>query len=116
MLVLLSSGATRRYRDDIIRILALPAGTDLQFRYERRYIQKEVLDRIEAGQLKNEPAIVLYLWSDREKLHTECVPCRFVTVVEAEFAGASCIVRLRVGSFVTNLDDAKFRSMLSDEE
>ena len=41
MLTLLSSGATRRYRDDIIRALALPVGAELQFRYDRRFIEPE---------------------------------------------------------------------------
>jgi hypothetical protein len=45
MLVLLSSGATRRYRDDNIRTLALPRGGELQFRYDRRYIDPAVLGK-----------------------------------------------------------------------
>ena len=116
MLVLLSSGATRRYRDDIIRALALPAGSDLQFRYDRRYIDPSLLKRIEAGGVQNEEAIVLYLWSDKEKAYTEIVPCRMVKVVSAEFAGSSCIVRLRAGNFVSGLDDPKFKTCLSAEE
>lgn len=116
MLVLLSSGASRRYRDDIIRVLALPEGADLQFRYDRRYIDEALAQQIGTGQLKHENAIVLYLWSDKENLRTETVPCRFVTVVGTEFSGSTCIIRLRVGSFVAGLDDAKLRSALSPEE
>jgi hypothetical protein len=116
MLVLLSSGATRRYRDDIMRVLALPPGAELQFRYDRRYIDTALLARMDARTLRNEPGIVLYLWSDKEKLHTECVPCRLVTVVKAEFTGSSGIVRLRTGAFVKNLDDAKLRSVLNPSE
>ena len=43
MLVLLSSGATRRYRDDIIRILALPT---------RRGAQALTTDRSNPGMLR----------------------------------------------------------------
>ncbi len=116
MLVLLSSGASRRYRDDIIRVLALPADAELQFRYDRKYIHESLAQRIDTGQLKRENGIVLYLSSDKENLSAETVPCRFVTVVDAEFAGSSCIIRLRVGGFVADLDDAKLRSALSPEE
>jgi hypothetical protein len=116
MLVLLSSGATPRYRDDIIRILALPAGADLQFRYDRRYIDAALLKKIESGDVRDEEAVALYLWSDKDKLHTELVPCRFVRVVGAEFAGSSCIIRLRAENFVTGLDDSKFRATLKAEE
>jgi hypothetical protein len=116
MLVLLSSGATRRYRDDIIRILALPPGGELQFRYDRRYIDTELLKRIDAGGVQNEEGIVLYLWADKEKLQTELVPCRFVMVVATELVGTSCIIRLRASDFVTGLDDTKFRALLSTAE
>lgn len=116
MLVLLSSGATPRYRDDIIRILALPAGADLQFRYDRRYIDPALLQKIEAGEVHDEKAIVLYLWSDRDKLHTEIVPCRFVNVVGIDFAGSSCIIRLRAENFATGLDDATFKATLTEGE
>jgi hypothetical protein len=52
MLVLLSSGATRRYRDDIIRVLALPKGAELQFRYDRRYIDDALLTGIDTNKVK----------------------------------------------------------------
>lgn len=116
MLVLLSSGATRRYRDDIVRALALPAGAELQFRYDRRYIDSELLKEIDTSELRNERAIILYLWSDKDQLQTGYVPCRFVTVIGAESVGSSYIVRLRIESFVADFDDAKLRSDLSSEE
>lgn len=116
MLVLLSSGATPRYRDDIIRILALPKGADLQFRYDRRYIDAALLKRIEAGEVRNEEAIVFYLWSDKEKLHTELVACRFVRVTAARFIGSSCIINLCAESFVSDLDESKFRAALKPDE
>ena len=75
MLVLVSSGARPRYRDDIVRALALPSGADLQFRYDRTYVDDLVARRIDGGGLRNEPGIILYLWSDRDKLETEFVPC-----------------------------------------
>src|SRR5262245_40818630 len=116
MLVLVSSGARPRYRDDIVRALALPSGADLQFRYDRTYVDDLVARRIDGGGLRNEPGIILYLWSDRDKLETEFVRCRFVTIANAEFEGSSCIVTLRVGGFVSDLDDAKLRSLLDSAE
>jgi hypothetical protein len=71
---------------------------------------------IDTNKVKNTEAIVLYLWSDKDNFRTEIVPCRFAAIVNIEFAGSSCIISLRIGDFVGNLDDAKFRSSLRAAE
>jgi hypothetical protein len=116
MLILLSSGATRRYRDDIVRALALPTGAELQFRYDRSYVDGSLLAEIDANKLQEEQAIVVYLATDKDQLQTGYVPCRFVTVVGAEAVGSSYIVRLRIGSFVADCGDTKLRADLSPDE
>jgi len=38
MFVCLSSGSSARYREDILRALAMPVGSRLQFRYDQKWV------------------------------------------------------------------------------
>src|SRR5581483_3284046 len=42
MLILLSSGKRKRYRDDILRCLAAPMGSRVQFRYSKRIVENAI--------------------------------------------------------------------------
>jgi hypothetical protein len=48
MFVLLSSGAQKRYRDDILRCMAAPVGSIIQFRYNREIVGKSILQKPDA--------------------------------------------------------------------
>jgi len=47
MYIVLSSAATPRYRQDILRCLAAPLGATVQFRYAKKYVANDVLQEIE---------------------------------------------------------------------
>ena len=49
MLILISSSAQQRYADDIIRALAHPAGTTFQFRYDKKYVDGLLGQRVLDG-------------------------------------------------------------------
>jgi hypothetical protein len=46
-----SSGAQQRYRDDIVRAMAMPAGCELTFRYRLKYLARAVLDHLNNGRI-----------------------------------------------------------------
>ena len=43
MHICLSSGARPRYREDIVRALAMPEGTHLAFRYDQKWVDPNVI-------------------------------------------------------------------------
>lgn len=61
MLVLLSSNARRRYRDDIVRALAYPEGAEFRFRYAGKYIEPNIIARHDRICALNIPGIVCHL-------------------------------------------------------
>lgn len=115
MLVLLSSSARRRYRDDIIRALAYPVGTEFRFRYGEKYLEPDFAVRHDRTRATNLSGIVCYL-ADRNGADPLLVPCRFVTVTRIQKVGTSYVFTLRVGEFVKNLDDEKLRHLLTSDE
>lgn len=115
MLVLLSSSARRRYRDDIVRILACPSGTDVRFRYSAKYIESSCASKyIQTGAPKIEGLVCHIAQLPDNGLIL--VPCRFVTVIKTERVGTSVVFTLRVAEFVKSLDDAGLRRLLEPSE
>lgn len=115
MLVLLSSSARRRYRDDIVRALAYPAGTELRFRYGEKYLQPEFAAHYGRALATELPGIVCHLAS-RDGADPLLAPCRFVTVTRIQKIGTSYIFTLRMGEFVKDLDDARLRGLMTSDE
>lgn len=111
MLILLSSGARRRYRDDIVRALAQPAGSVLRFRYGEKHVATSVLDTVRAGKLDDQRALVCYFSAT-----TKLVPCRFAHIDRAELVGSSLMLSLRIAEYVTKLDDGAIRSLMTPAE
>lgn len=58
-IILFSSDATDLYKADIFRVLALPKGYTIQFRYETKYVLEELRDKPE--QLKSREAVIFFL-------------------------------------------------------
>ena len=61
MLLCLSSGATQRYRQDILRAIAQPAGAVMQFRYSLDLIAESLKQLIAENKLTNERLCIAYL-------------------------------------------------------
>ena len=55
---LLSSAARRQYAEDILRVLALPVGANLQFRYATEIVAPEIKTEIDEGKLSDKPCII----------------------------------------------------------
>jgi hypothetical protein len=115
MLLFLSSGARTRYREDIVRTLALPPGGRLQFRYDLSIVDETVLNDTKSRKLHGQGALVCYLWSRIEGAAMEFVPCRAVEVTAAEIVGSSFVVVFKVGDYALLVDKSDFASSIEDE-
>lgn len=116
MLILLSSSARRRYRDDIVRVLAHPAGTELRFRYGTEYVEPPVLARVRSKTLINEPVLICHLADQPGNKPALLVPCRFATIARAQLVGTSVILTLATGDYVQQLDNGALRKLMTAEE
>lgn len=115
MLVLLSSSARRRYRDDIVRALALPVGAEFRFRYGEKYLEPDLAARHDRPRVLDLPGIVCHL-ANSDVSAAILLPCRFVTITRIQRVGTSYVFTLRVGDFVKNLDDTNLRAAMTSDE
>src|SRR4051794_24776550 len=99
MFVCLSSGSTPRYREDILRSLAMPVGTILQFRYERRYLTQAVSTAVEDGRAESQTALVVYVDQNNPAVPPSYVPCRFAEVRRVTSHGTTLSLELALGHF-----------------
>lgn len=116
MILLISSGATRRYSDDIFRALAHPQGTDFQFRYDVAHLDPAVATLIDQRELAGEAALIVYLEADQLKAISELTSVRTATIKTVEVVGTSCVLTLTAGDYVHPLADAEIREGLSAAE
>lgn len=98
MLLLLSSGARPRYLDDIVRCLALPNETDLQFRYSRSWLSQNVRRKIDDGSVRGARALICYI-DQSSKGSVHIVPCREADIIEIKPIGSSLAIQLRMKNF-----------------
>lgn len=100
--LLLSSDLRRRYAEDILTALAMPAGSMIQFRYEAAYVAPALQRAIADGTVVGSKAIVAFI-ADRDTDKPFLVPVRFAPVVWARCVADIFIIKLQVGAYV-NLD------------
>jgi hypothetical protein len=104
-----SSGAQRRYRDDIVRVMAMPGGCEITFRYRLKYLAHAVQEHVKAGRIgQADRVLICYLdQSDRSK-PVDFIPIRFATLIEAPVIGDFIVLRMKVGKFAFAADIAVF--------
>lgn len=100
LVLMLSSGQRPRYRDDIIRAMALPHGGRLQFRYREKYVPDDTLRELCHNSLRGCQAVVAYLDASDQAADPKVVPCRFARVLDTEVEGDFAVIRFEVGDFV----------------
>lgn len=105
MLLCLSSGSSRRYRDDVRRSLAQPWGSVLQFRYLKRYFAAGVLEGTKNTKGPSHVLIAYLDLSDQSKV-PEVVPCRFALLKEVAEAGTAVALQLELQEFAVASDVA----------
>jgi hypothetical protein len=116
MILLISSDAARRYRDDIVRALAHPRGTQLQFRYDLVHLDPVLQARARAEGLGGLSALICFMATDKQKKAAELASVRAVTIKRSELVGSSCVLTLTADDYVAPLDDADIRARLSPAE
>ena len=98
-LLMLSSGARPRYLEDIARALALPAGGQIQFRYETEIVANGVLSHLQQYGLIGHTCYLTYL-DNRTPGKIEIVPVREARVLEANLRGSSVIIKMEVARYI----------------
>ena len=113
MIVFLSSSARPRYADDIIRMLALPIGAQMQFRYNANWLAADVRDQVPGSRLAGEYALVCYVAAETAAVPFEMVPVRFARIIRAEQVGTSYILTLAADRFASGVTDAAIRATVA---
>jgi len=99
MFICLSSGHRPQYRDDIFRALALPSGSVLQFRYEKRYLAQATLADVEKKVAAGMAALIVYIDQATVNNTPAFVPCRYAKVKGVAEHGTTVSVELIVDEF-----------------
>jgi hypothetical protein len=109
LFILLSSAATVRYKQDILRALAVPKGERFQFRYATQYVDDEVLKRVrEMPAQELGTGIVCFDDGDATVGETPLrpiVPVRLVHIRRVRDLGASLCVELEADDFICASSD-----------
>ncbi len=105
MFICLSSGASPRYRQDVLRAMAMPKGSRLQFRYDSKWIAPAIRDRISAGGVESTPSLIVYIDQHDNTKVPELIPCRFATLIDAVSHGTtvSLVLALEEFAYAENL-------------
>jgi hypothetical protein len=99
-LLLLSSGATRQYLEDVVRALALPDGGHIQFRYESSLLAPEVIARFDSEGLAGRICYLAYLDNRQRGKTPEIVPVREAVARKVEKLGDIYIFYMDVKRYI----------------
>jgi hypothetical protein len=112
MYVCLSSGARPRYRRDIIRALAMPTGTWIQFRYAREWVAPAILaDLVDAKKRKalaGKDVLISYVDQTELQQDPELLPCRMASLVDVVPLGRTVSLQLELADFALASDLTQF--------
>lgn len=111
--LMLSSGQSPRYRDDIIRVMALPTGGQMQFRYREKHVG-QMFSELSRNCLSGCEALVAYLDKTDNTREPEIVPCRFCWIIDSEAEGEFVVVRFEVGEFAVTDEGVDVRGAVAD--
>lgn len=104
--ILCSSGAHPLYLENVVRTLALPAGEELQYRYEQDIVSDEFRRSVQTGDLSVNSSVTgdttyLCYLDNRDKAVTPRVyPVREAVILSASLLGTTYVVRMRLRRFV----------------
>lgn len=112
MFVCLSSGAKPRYRQDILRAIAMPRGALLQFRYGLELVTESIQGRIRKDTTRGEMVLIAYLDQSDRTEPPKFVPCRFAKMAAARIHGSTTSLTFELDSFAYVEDVKGFNSHL----
>lgn len=100
MLFLLSSDYSPRYKQDILRCLAAPVGTTIQFRYDKVHIPKSVLEKLTSDRTQFPLEGIVCSVASKGNGILPIVPVRKVSVEKPRVHGETISVSLVVAQVV----------------
>lgn len=110
--VCLSSGARPRYRRDIIRTLAMPAGTWIQFRYAREWVAPAILANLADSEkrkaLPGMSVLISYFDQTDSQRDPALLPCRMASLVDVVALGRTVSLQLELADFALASDLTEF--------
>ena len=95
-----SSGARELYIENIVRALALPAGAEIQFRYEDAIVSDTFKERVNSGKIRCDTAYLSYYDSDRAGVDDTLFPVREAKLKKVTKRGSSYIILLEPQRFI----------------
>lgn len=110
MLILFSSATRKRYKEDVLRALAMPNGTYLAFRYKHKWLSHNLIADFEGNGLGGERGLIAYLDAPSATHPFSTVPCRLIKIVTTESVGTMCTVTMELGSFAYCKDKSQWNS------
>src|SRR5713226_4392708 len=112
----LSSGLTPQYRLDILRLLALPRGTYIQFRYEEAIIAKTLRAALAQNALRDAKVLLAHVDCNPSARQPDgncpITPCRYSTLVTSNKVGEFYFLQFRVEEFAPCQDTVSFQKQL----
>lgn len=114
MLLCLSSGARPRYLDDIVRALAMPSGTRLQFRYLEYWLDERVLTKINNKTILGEQVIIAYIDQSQSGIVPKITPCRLAVIRKVVPVGTMLTITLEVTKFAFPEDIASYQEKIRE--
>jgi hypothetical protein len=112
MFICLSSGASPRYLEDILRSLALPAGAVVQFRYDKKRLAQAARMAIDRAQTEGQPALIAYIDQRTQGQPPTYVPCRFATIKKVSEHGTTVGLELLVADYAYSENLAGFNQWM----
>lgn len=101
-----------RYKQDILRALAMPNGARLQFRYNLRWVAQALHDRTKGNSLKGVEACIAYVDQSRSDRIPDIAPVRAATILSTEVQGDFCVVEFELAGFAFASDIEAFNKQL----
>lgn len=114
MTAFITTGSTHRYRRDILRAIAQPPGSLLQFRYDRNLVSGTVIKRVSESGLQNDRCLVVYWDEEAPKGTPNLIPCRFGRIIQSGVPGTIVTIEFRLEGYAYAEDLNAFRKEFQD--
>lgn len=104
----LSSGRMPQYRLDILRVIALPTGATIQFRYSEHLVHSDLLKPLAQNECTGRQLIVGHVDGNAERILSDgncpITLCRYGTLTRSERSGSYFVLHIELGSMVLSHD------------
>ena len=107
---LLSSAARSLYAQDIVRVLAMPNGGVLHFRYSKSLVHDQIIQASRCNALVGTKVLISFLDISDKGQSPEIIPCRVGTLTKSGTIGEFFLIEFRVEEFAVSSNPAMFRS------